>query len=359
MMPDTPEQPLITFAIFAYNQERFIAEAVQGAFDQTYFPLEIILSDDCSPDGTFVVMQEMADRYKGPHRLIVRCNQCNLGIGEHVNRVMELAQGELIIAAAGDDVSLPSRTARVWQEYRTSAGKAYSIFSNEYLTDEFGKTMALDFQKPPEAETLTLDWFTHRQSSVTGSSHAWHREVFDIFGPLGDGVVSEDTAIPFRSLLLGSIRYIHEPLVLRRSTGGNLSLGSLHWWDPHASVARFRAKELRHAKNYVAICETRLSDIDRLGQRQPERQDELDTIRAVTAKMLSRVQAEVKFWEASDRGKYQILYCDFLKNGFVKTSMRLFLSCTFPSLYLRWRHFAWFRQMGKLPQVQPAERQVS
>jgi len=358
-MTGTPERPLITFAIFAYNQERFIAEAVQGAFAQTYFPLEIIVSDDCSPDNTFVVMQEMADRYKGPHRLIVRRNACNLGIGAHVNRVMELAQGELIIAAAGDDISLPDRTERVWQEYRTSAGKAYSIFSNEYLTDEFGEPMALDFQKPPESETLTLDWFTHRQSSVTGSSHAWHREVFDIFGPLGDGVVSEDTAIPFRSLLLGSIRYIHEPLVLRRFTGENLSLSSLHWWDPHASVAKFRAKELRHAKNYVAICETRLSDIDRLGQRQPERQDELNAIRTVTVKMLARVQAEVRFWEASGRGKLHILYYDFYRQGFAKTAIRLLLSWAFPGLYLRWRHLAWFRQMGKLPQVQPAERQVS
>lgn len=41
---------LISFVLIAYNQERFIREAVEGAFSQTYSPLEIILSDDASSD---------------------------------------------------------------------------------------------------------------------------------------------------------------------------------------------------------------------------------------------------------------------------------------------------------------------
>jgi glycosyltransferase involved in cell wall biosynthesis len=40
---------------------------VEGAFSQTYSPLEIILSDDCSSDRTFEIMEEMAREYQGPH----------------------------------------------------------------------------------------------------------------------------------------------------------------------------------------------------------------------------------------------------------------------------------------------------
>jgi hypothetical protein len=47
------ERPFVTFALFVYNQEKYIREAVEGAFSQTYEPLEIILSDDCSTDRTF------------------------------------------------------------------------------------------------------------------------------------------------------------------------------------------------------------------------------------------------------------------------------------------------------------------
>ncbi len=42
-MPDNKtDRPLVTFAISAYNQEKFIHEAVEVAFAQTYEPLEII-----------------------------------------------------------------------------------------------------------------------------------------------------------------------------------------------------------------------------------------------------------------------------------------------------------------------------
>ena len=51
------ERPLVTFALFAYNQEKYIREAVEGAFSQTYQRMEIILSDDCSTDSTFDILK--------------------------------------------------------------------------------------------------------------------------------------------------------------------------------------------------------------------------------------------------------------------------------------------------------------
>ena len=80
-MTHPPDRPLITFALFAYNQEAYVREAIEGAFAQTYEPLEIILSDDCSTDRTFEIMQEMAAAYRGPHRVRVNLNPVNLGVG--------------------------------------------------------------------------------------------------------------------------------------------------------------------------------------------------------------------------------------------------------------------------------------
>lgn len=68
-MPDNvTDQPLVTFALFAYNQEQYIREAVEGAFSQTYKPLEIILSDDCSRDRTFEIpLRPHPCRYRLAH----------------------------------------------------------------------------------------------------------------------------------------------------------------------------------------------------------------------------------------------------------------------------------------------------
>jgi len=79
-----PGRPLVTFALFAYNQEKYIREAVDVAFSQTYQPLEIILSDDCSSDRTFEIMQEMAAAYVGPHDVRVRQSEVNRGLIDHV-----------------------------------------------------------------------------------------------------------------------------------------------------------------------------------------------------------------------------------------------------------------------------------
>ena len=56
------EKPLVTFALFAYNQEKLITAAVEAAFAQTYQPLEIIISDDESSDKTYDTILSLVQR---------------------------------------------------------------------------------------------------------------------------------------------------------------------------------------------------------------------------------------------------------------------------------------------------------
>ena len=60
------DKPLITFLLVSYNQEAYIREAIEGALAQTYSPLEIVISDDCSSDATFSLIKEACD----PKRLL-------------------------------------------------------------------------------------------------------------------------------------------------------------------------------------------------------------------------------------------------------------------------------------------------
>ena len=110
MSKDTP--PLVSFIVVAYNQDKYIKEAVLGAFSQTYQPLEIILSDDGSSDLTFEIMQDMVEKYVGPHKIILNKNKKNVGLVSHINNICEMSSGEIIILAAGDDISLPQRSER-------------------------------------------------------------------------------------------------------------------------------------------------------------------------------------------------------------------------------------------------------
>ena len=74
-MSDVTERSLVTFALLLNNQECSIREAVEGALSQMFEPLKKILSDNCSTDVTFEIMQETVSAYNGCNKIILRTVQ--------------------------------------------------------------------------------------------------------------------------------------------------------------------------------------------------------------------------------------------------------------------------------------------
>lgn len=195
--PDLPsrteERPLATFALFAFNQERFIREAIEGAFAQTYSPLEIILSDDCSSDATPAILEEMAATYRGPHKVIVRRGTRNIGTLAHVLQAARLASGEIFVVGAGDDISLPQRTEQILAAFAKSEAIAYS--SDEFILDGEGRLTPLQ-----ESEVIQRQIAHARMPSWLHGATAAYRTQFLRQLPLPQGpVLFED--LVFRELL--------------------------------------------------------------------------------------------------------------------------------------------------------------
>ncbi|MGN6448916.1 MAG: glycosyltransferase, partial [Brucella intermedia] len=208
---------LVTFALFAYNQERYIEEAVAGAFAQDYSPLQIILSDDCSSDSTFEIMQRMAAEYQGPHKIVLNRNERNLGIGGHVTTVFSLAAGEIVVMAAGDDLSRPNRTTRCVETFQRTPGALAFISGFDYFDSDSNPVDGLWRPRPQE---YSLQNFARGLINVPGTATAWHRSLINGWPSLSD-VIHEDRVLPFRAMLLGgTIASLNEPLVTYRSAGG-------------------------------------------------------------------------------------------------------------------------------------------
>ncbi len=69
-MSDPTHRPRITLVVFAYNQSAMIDAAIDSALVQVCEPIEILLSDDASPDDTFARMQARAATLRA---IQVRC----------------------------------------------------------------------------------------------------------------------------------------------------------------------------------------------------------------------------------------------------------------------------------------------
>jgi len=308
------DKPIITFALVAYNQERFIREAIEGAFSQTYSPLEIILSDDCSTDHTFEIIKQLADSYQGPHTIILNRNDKNLGIGGHINRAMELARGDLIVAAAGDDISVPHRVERIYQAYESTKGIAKSIFSNYLTIGIYGKPLCLHYEIPIQSEDFSPNNLAKKDSLISGCSHAWSREVFSVFGPLITPLTCEDMVIPFRSALLGQIKYIHEPLVMHRQHG--INLWNYKW---HHKTMIDVNREIEFTRFWLferkAIFENWIKDLQIMEKISHSREEELRYLQAIVYKRLLDIEEYIFMLNAKFMEKAKIVAKHIFKKG--------------------------------------------
>jgi glycosyltransferase involved in cell wall biosynthesis len=95
----TVTAPLVTISIPTYNQEKYIARAIESALAQTYPHLEIVVSDDRSTDQTV----DVARRYEGVRVRVVTSDR-NMGRVANYRRCLyELARGEWVVNLDGDD----------------------------------------------------------------------------------------------------------------------------------------------------------------------------------------------------------------------------------------------------------------
>jgi len=214
------ERPLVTFALFAYNQEDYIREAVEGALAQTYSPLEIIISDDCSPDHTFQIIEEMVDGYLGSHTVRINRNKKNLGISPHVRYISELSTGEIVIIAAGDDISVPERTNRMVESFSDSDVIPSMVISNGEKIDENGNPLGVIF---PDMLDTVIDKPEHPRAALlpfSGCTVAINREVINAFPAPNSAVMAEDVMLMRRAYLLRGIIYIPDLLVKYRIHSG-------------------------------------------------------------------------------------------------------------------------------------------
>lgn len=182
--------PRATFVLVTYNQEEFVAEAVQGALEQDYPNLQIIISDDSSSDGTLEVARKRIENFSGDHRILIRRTAQNLGLIPHLYEAARLADGELIIVAAGDDVSYSHRVSELvaaWQ--RTGAA---ALCSGWDICDASGAIVSRG-QLGGRSDLRFAAFFPGRDFvQIIGATAAYTPAVFDLAPQPPADVFAED-----------------------------------------------------------------------------------------------------------------------------------------------------------------------
>jgi glycosyltransferase involved in cell wall biosynthesis len=93
-----PQLPTVTIAIPTYNRLAYLRQAIQSALGQSYPELEVIVSDNCSDDGTVEAVASIRDQ-----RLVFLKQKKNLGMVGNWNACLERATGEFFLLLSDDD----------------------------------------------------------------------------------------------------------------------------------------------------------------------------------------------------------------------------------------------------------------
>jgi GT2 family glycosyltransferase len=215
-------EPAATLLLMTYNQAPFLAAAIASALAQEGPPLEILISDNGSTDGTAAVIAEALRGYAGPHR--VRCHRFAQNLGgpaEHVNAALPLTEGRLVILQAGDDVSLPGRALALCRAFAAEPSPLL-LYSDVEVIDEHGAPLYRATQAAPPSGADPRLWFARVQAFALGACMALDRRLAGLFPPLPSGVF-EDQVLPFRAALAGRVRHLPEVLVRYRRHGRSAS----------------------------------------------------------------------------------------------------------------------------------------
>lgn len=243
----------VTLVVIAYNQEAFIGDAIRGALAQTHSPMKIILSDDRSPDRTYEIMQQIAAGYDGPHEIVLRRSAENRGVLGHVNEIAALVDTDVVVMAAGDDVSYPQRVETIMRVFNRDPS-VMAVLSDHHVADTPARLDPGDCR----AEYVAMrEIMFHGGGIGAGAAYAYRRECFFWPGALNADLFSEDRILPLRAALLGRVCKLPYPLLFYRqiegSVGNRLNTGKT-WVVTHKPHEAEIRRELA-----VAVAENRIS----------------------------------------------------------------------------------------------------
>jgi len=98
--------PRLAILMSAYNCVEYIVEAIDSVLSQDYGNFQFYIVDDASTDGTFELLEELAQKDK---RICLTHHQTRMGLTCHLNQLLQNVDTELVGRMDADDLSLPGR----------------------------------------------------------------------------------------------------------------------------------------------------------------------------------------------------------------------------------------------------------
>jgi len=215
-------QPLVTIICLCFNQERFVAEAIQSVLSQTYKNIELIVVDDASTDHSADVIQSHAAPH--PHIRFIRHHN-NTGNCKAFNHALKYARGEYLIDLAADDVLLPTRIAQGITFFTQAPAHVGVNFTDAEWINEQGQHLYTHSTRFPHNTIPQGDIYLHliQKYFICSPTMMFRRTVINTLQGYDETLAYEDFDFWIRSSRLFHYAYTPEVLVKKRVVSTSMS----------------------------------------------------------------------------------------------------------------------------------------
>ena len=138
------------------------------------------------------VIQKLCEKYKGPHRVRCRREPQRVGTLGHVLHAAEQASGDLLVLAAGDDISYPHRVSSIVAGWKETNAAAFS--SRHDTIDPDGTILQLDLPGIAGAQIRSWTGLPLDQPLVKGCTSAFSRSFLLSIPVPESAILHEDLA---------------------------------------------------------------------------------------------------------------------------------------------------------------------
>jgi glycosyltransferase involved in cell wall biosynthesis len=226
----------VSVAMITYNHEAFIAQAIDSVLmQQTDFEVELVIGEDCSPDGTRSIVRDYAEKHPGIIKALLHPQNLGPAHGPGKNNlvsVLRACRGQYIALLEGDDYWTDPLKLQKQVEFLEAHPECAICFHNVMVTYMDQQRTSHFFCPPDQKEISTLkDLLINNfiptcsviyRRGLFGEIPNWFHEL-----PIGDWPLHVLNA------QYGHIGYLDEGMAVFRIHAGGI-------WSSRDTVARIK-----------------------------------------------------------------------------------------------------------------------
>jgi len=258
--PESTDLPVVSVVVITFNQEKYIAECLEGIFAQKGdFKIDLVIGDDCSTDKTLKIIRKYVDS--------LRNNRCeekilpadkNIGMTKNFQRCLAVCTGSYIAVCEGDDYWIDCNKLQKQMNFLKTHPESALCFNDCYIYyQEKGELTKLDVQQRLESDVGTtreiiLTYYMGNLSCCMYNARFMRKipdNLFDLY--IGDWMFN----IYYSQF--GDIGHVKEIMSVYRKhaagvwSGGDPKEQDLHLWEKIEEYNRFLSYNFDHEFSIV------------------------------------------------------------------------------------------------------------